>query len=96
MNKRMKKKYLLSFLEKRVADLERKNAGLLAQVILLEEVQKQMVSRVEQLEERVSKNAEGTNKELDHFREVTKMLSDNQDFLQNEMKRMKKPWFKRK
>ncbi|MTB64088.1 hypothetical protein GGG87_03605 [Streptococcus sp. zg-86] len=96
MNKRMKKKYLLPALEKRVAELERKNAELLARQTLLEAAQKQMVSRAERLEVQVSKNAEGTNKELDHFREVTKMLSDNQDFLQNEMKRMKKPWYKRK
>ncbi|WP_160463202.1 hypothetical protein [Streptococcus zhangguiae] len=92
----MKKKYLLPALEKRVAELERKNAELLARQTLLEAAQKQMVSRAERLEVQVSKNAEGTNKELDHFREVTKMLSDNQDFLQNEMKRMKKPWYKRK
>ncbi|MGT2800851.1 hypothetical protein Javan290_0030 [Streptococcus phage Javan290] len=68
MNKRMKKKWLILLLEKRVADLERKNAGLLDQVTLLTEAQVHTMSRVERLEEQVSKNAEGTNKNFEELR----------------------------
>lgn len=89
MNKRMKKKYLLSALEKRVAELERKNAGLLALVALLEEAQKETVSRLNLLEEQVSKNAEATNKNFDELRAENIKL-------RKEIERLKKPWFKRK
>ncbi|MER0122419.1 hypothetical protein ABQH43_01625 [Streptococcus sp. ZJ100] len=61
MNKRMKKKQLLSLLEKRVAELIVKNAGLSAQVTLLKAMQ-------ERLEEQVSKNVEATNENFEELR----------------------------
>lgn len=89
MNKRMKKKHVLPLLEKKVAESERKNAELLGRVTLFEEAQKQTVSRVGQLEEQVSKNAEATNENFDELR------AENMK-LRKEIERLKKPWFKRK
>ncbi|MEX5397208.1 hypothetical protein ABPH35_02255 [Streptococcus sp. ZJ93] len=89
MNKRMKKKQLLPLLEKRVAELTIKNAGLLAQVTVLEAMQKRIVSHVERLEEQVSKNVEATNKNFDELRAENIKL-------RKEIDKLKKPWFKRK
>lgn len=84
MNKRIKKKRLL----KEVAELKKQNEQLVTQNLLLEEAQKQIHDRMNQIEKNAAINVEASNQNFDELR-----LKYNR--LEKRVNQMKKPFWQR-